>query len=124
MSAVENMPTPRKVCFVTIGATAGFDALIRATLSSAFLAVLRRYGYTDLRLQYGKDGRPMIEDFEKRCKTDVEYSRGINVGGLDFKKQGLGAEMRAANGEEGSLEGVVISHAGMCRSPHRPTSVV
>jgi len=118
------MPTPRKVCFVTIGATAGFDALIRATLSSAFLAVLRRYGYTDLRLQYGKDGRPMIEDFEKRCKTDVEYSRGINVGGLDFKKQGLGAEMRAANGEEGSLEGVVISHAGMCRSPHRPTSVV
>ena len=98
----------KKVCFVTIGATAGFNALIQATLSAAFLEALKASGYTDLRLQYGKDG----EKFLKTYQASIEGDAGIKVSGFDFNKEGLGWEMRACKGEDGETEGVVISHAG------------
>lgn len=107
--------TPRKVCFVTIGATAGFDSLIRATLHPTFLTALSDHGYEDLRLQHGKDGRIILEEFEKSQAMRSGTAPKISVSGFDFNKQGLGAEMRAAKATTGSLEGVVISHAGMCR---------
>ena len=96
----------QKVCFVTIGATASFDSLLRAAVHPSFLDALKECGYTDLRLQYGKTGKGILQE-AKRQKIS-----GLELTGFDFNKQGLGAEMRAAKGEDGRVEGVVISHAG------------
>lgn len=98
----------RKICFVTIGATAAFDALIRAALSPLFLEALHSHSYTDLRLQYGKDGATILDDFKARNGV----THGLNISGFAFNKQGLGVEMRAAKGGPNGEEGVVISHAG------------
>lgn len=107
-----NAPMSQRVCFVTIGATASFEALLRATLNPAFLEALEQYGYTDLRVQHGKDGRLILQEFiGQRTKEDISLT--VNISGFDFNKQGLGAEMQAAKGQIGSRKGVVISHAGI-----------
>ena len=103
---------PQKVCFVTVGATASFDSLIKATLSPPFLEALKTHNYTDLRLQHGKNGQKVLEEFESSKSTMREGTQDLNISGFDFKKQGLGSEMRAAKGEGNAVEGVVISHAG------------
>ena len=113
MSTPQQQSKPRKLCFVTIGATAAFDSLIKAVLSPEFLQRLHDFGYTDLLLQYGKDGHTILEDFRSRLGTKSEEDFGIQITGFDFNKKGLGSEMRAAKGEGGRLEGVVISHAGI-----------
>ena len=113
MSTPQQQPKPRKLCFVTIGATAAFDSLIKSVLSPEFLQRLHAFGYTDLRLQYGKDGHTILADFQSRFGSKSEEDFGIQVTGFDFNKKGLGSEMRAAKGEGARLEGVVISHAGI-----------
>ena len=113
MSSPQQQPKPPKLCFVTIGATAAFDSLIKAALSPEFLQRLQASGYTDLLLQYGKDGSIILEEFRSRYGSRSEEEFGIKVTGFDFNKKGLGAEMRAAKGEGDRLEGVVISHAGI-----------
>ena len=113
MSTPQQQPKPRKLCFVTIGATAAFDSLIKAALSPEFLHRLQASSYTDLHLQYGKDGHIILEDFRSRLGSKSEEEFGIKVTGFDFNKKGLGSEMRAAKGEGNRLEGVVISHAGI-----------
>lgn len=117
MSTSSTALTSRKYCFVTIGATAAFDSLIRATISSTFLEVLEQHGYTDLCIQHGKDGRAVLQDFANHCAKNGT-SHNIHISGYDFNKQGLGAEMRAAKGHDNSDEGVVISHAGTCSLLH------
>ncbi|KAL2048829.1 hypothetical protein ABVK25_010887 [Lepraria finkii] len=112
MSTFQQDPRPRKLCFVTIGATAAFDALIKAALSPPFLEALKISGYTDLLLQHGKDGRLILDEFRESNGAKSEEEHGIVVSGFDFNKQGLGSEMRAAKGEDNRTEGVVISHAG------------
>lgn len=114
MSNVKQSPRPRKVCFVTIGATAAFDSLIHATLRPPFRKALQSYGYTDLRLQYGKDGATRLEPFKDAKGFDLGADYGLTITGFDFNKQGLGSEMRAAKEGECGTEGVVISHAGTC----------
>ncbi len=113
MSTPQQQSKPRKLCFVTIGATAAFDQLIKAALSPKFLQRLQASGYTDLRLQYGKDGQMILEDFRSRFGSKSGEEFGIKITGFDFNKKGLGSEMRAAKGEGDRLEGVVISHAGI-----------
>lgn len=113
MSTFQQDSRPRKLCFVTIGATAAFDALIKAALSPPFLEALKISGYTDLRLQHGKDGRLILDEFRESNGAKSEEEHGIVVSGFDFNKQGLGSEMRAAKGEDNRTEGVVISHAGI-----------
>ncbi len=111
MSTTNTTLASRKVCFVTIGATASFDSLIRATLSSTFLEVLKQYAYTNLCIQHGKDGRTILQELvEQYSKKTIPHT--ISISGFDFNMQGLGAEMRAAKGQNHSDEGVVISHAG------------
>ena len=102
----------KKLCFVTIGATASFDALIAAALSQEFLGTLREAGYTDLLLQHGDEGRKRFEDFIVQHRRDSPERQGLNLNGFDFNRKGLGREMRSAKGENGAVEGVVISHAG------------
>lgn len=111
MSTYNTTLASRKVCFVTIGATASFDSLLRATLNPTFVEVLEQHGYTDLCIQHGKDGRPILQEFVNQY-TKRAGTHTVNISGFDFNKQGLGAEMRAAKGQNDSDEGVVISHAG------------
>lgn len=101
--------TRRRLCFITIGATASFDPLIEAALSPNFLDALHTLGYTDLLLQHGTEGSAILDRF----KQSTEIRHEVNIQGFEFNKQGLGAEMRAAKGGENAAEGVVISHAGM-----------
>lgn len=108
MSMLTEKQNPHKVCFVTVGATASFDALIKATLSPPFLEVLKTHDYTHLRLQHGKDGQKMLEE----SVSANSRTQNLKISGFDFNKQGLGSEMRAAKGEDNRLEGVVVSHAG------------
>lgn len=117
MSANVGNRSPLKVCFVTIGATAGFDSLIRAALSAPFLYALRALRYTDLRLQHGKDGRWILDEYRGNSTPGITGTgkQELTISGFDFKKQGLGSEMMAAKGGSDGVEGVVISHAGIHR---------
>ncbi|KAF2238159.1 glycosyltransferase family 1 protein [Viridothelium virens] len=99
-----------KLCFVTIGATASFDSLIRACFRPEFLRTLSNNGYTDLLLQYGKNGRSMFEELSQH-ESDLN-ALGLRCRGFGLNPEGLTQEMMAAKGGAGSTEGVVISHAG------------
>lgn len=112
MSSRRQTQKSKKVCFVTVGATASFDSLVKATLSPQFLEALKTHAYTYLRLQYGKDGQKLLEEFKVDKGIISEGAQDLSISGFDFNKQGLGSEMRAAKGEGNSVEGVVISHAG------------
>ena len=103
---------PQKVCFVTVGATASFDSLIKAALSPPFLDALKTHEYTDLRLQHGKNGQTVLEEFRRINNATDEGVQDLGISGFDFNKQGLGSEMRAAKGQGNRVEGVVVSHAG------------
>ena len=100
----------RKLCFVTIGATANFDSLVDACLTLDFLQALQNARYTHLLVQYGKEYR---EKFIAR-KAEIWRSCGsmIDISGYDFKSSGILSDMRAAKGHYGGVEGAVISHAG------------
>ena len=109
MSA-EAQVKPDKLCFVTIGATASFDSLIRACFHPNFLKALKKANYTDLLLQYGKNGQKMFEELNQH--GDDLMTLGLRCQGFSLNPEGLQAEMMAAKGAVGAAEGVVISHAG------------
>ena len=119
VDAEVSAPNSQKLCFVTIGATASFDNLLRAVLQPSFLQTLQDAEYTDLRIQYGTEGRPIFDDFVSRNENAIKDRFKIRLTGFDFDKNGLNAEMRAVKGnglrapERGAaVEGAVISHAG------------
>ena len=112
MSIPSQKQRPQKICFITVGATASFNSLIKATLSPLFLEALRTHNYTDIRLQYGKDGQKLLEEVKRSNDATLEGLECLNISGFDFNKQGLGSEMRAVKGEGNRVEGVVVSHAG------------
>ena len=98
--------SPPKVCFVTIGATAAFDSLIKAALDPVFLRALDKHQYTQLRLQHGKDGASLLQNELARLDVNEAVKAALSISGFDFNENGLQKEMVAAR------EGVVISHAG------------
>lgn len=98
-----------KICFLTVGATASFSALIEAAVSPAFLTALESQGYTELSVQHGQDGKQLFD----KCKANAQKSSKLTVTGFDLDKLGLGKHMRRAKGAKDADEGVVISHAGM-----------
>ncbi|KAL8684008.1 MAG: hypothetical protein Q9186_000038 [Xanthomendoza sp. 1 TL-2023] len=102
----------QRICFVTIGATAAFDQLLKSVLTSRFLQALRASGYTTLLLQYGKNGLDILKDFEARVAAGQAFNSGIGISGFDFNKLGLGQEMWSVKAAKDRAEGVVISHAG------------
>ena len=103
---------PSKTCFVTIGATASFNALIEAVLHDKFLGALIADDYTELLLQHGKEGGEYLDWFERDEDTgEIDYF-GLKIHGFKYNKRGLGAEMLTTKGADGRQEGVVISHAG------------
>ncbi|KAM0722756.1 hypothetical protein Q7P37_002198 [Cladosporium fusiforme] len=96
-----------KLCFLTVGATASFSALIEAAVSPAFLTALESQGYTELSVQYGQDGKQLFE----KCKSNAQATSKLTVTGFDLDKVGLARHMRRAKGGKDAAEGVVISHA-------------
>ena len=107
--------TPGKLCFVTIGATASFNGLLTAVFGDPFLEALRDANYTDLLVQFGKDGKAIFDKFTAGATEGSKERYGLNISGFDFNARGLGQEMRKAKSDAatGKVEGVVISHAGM-----------
>ncbi|KAL4970833.1 N-acetylglucosaminyldiphosphodolichol N-acetylglucosaminyltransferase catalytic subunit ALG13 [Aspergillus stella-maris] len=105
---------PRKLCFVTVGATASFFLLLRAILDPEFLKALHLQSYTDLLIQYGKDGQHVFDEFEERYPQGDPSRHGVTVVGFDFNQAGLDVEMRLAKAKpsENRSSGLVISHAG------------
>lgn len=105
----------RKICFVTIGATASFDRLLSAVLETPFLHALHNAKYTGLLIQYGKEGgKTIYDEFVTTQGEILRQDPGLEITGFDFNTNGLGQEMRKAKGDPstGSEEGLVISHAG------------
>lgn len=105
---------PRKRCFVTIGATAPFDALLSNVLDKPFLEALSQCGYTELLIQYGKEGRAIFEKFVQDHPAGSEGRCGLDIYGFDFNKMGLLQEMKSTKADErmGYSEGMILSHAG------------
>jgi beta-1,4-N-acetylglucosaminyltransferase len=105
MDSKQNRPL-HKECFVTIGATAGFEDLLIAAVSNEVLETLSELGFTNLTIQCGT----MNQYFSKIKPTD---SRGLRITNFDFKAQGLENEMKRCQARTGvSQEGLVICHAG------------
>ena len=110
-----------KTCFVTVGATAPFDGLIKAILQPKFLKALHDANYTELKIQHGYDGDDNLfsrlnkqADVSEFCK-----SSNLKVTGFGFDKDGLDKHMRDAKGsaphgssKDATSEGAVMSHAG------------
>ncbi|KAL9597611.1 MAG: hypothetical protein Q9219_005050 [cf. Caloplaca sp. 3 TL-2023] len=94
----------QKVCFVTIGATATFDPLLKAVLTSEFLQALEALKYTSLRLQYGNNGQKILNELKYQRGTD---DSGIEISGFDFNSKGLGQEMWCTKAAHERVEGVV-----------------
>ena len=114
---------PIKRCFVTVGATASFTPLIKQILSQSFLETLAKHDYTELRIQYGKNGQKTFDDYLWLVPDNVKQRLGVSISGFDFRRDGLREEMmaakrvfRKAKGKGGpvydGVEGCVISHAG------------
>ncbi|KAH6713100.1 glycosyl transferase [Leptodontidium sp. 2 PMI_412] len=95
-----------KECFITTGATAKFTELIQAALSPECLQAFVDNGFTRLNFQCGES----MSAFEELKPTDT---RGLEIHGFGFNKNGLTKEMRACQEKESvSRRGLVICHAG------------
>ena len=105
MDIDEKLPL-HKECFVTIGATAGFEDLLVAAVSEEVLQTLSDLDYTHLTIQCGS-----MNDYFSEIKP--KDSKGLRITNFGFKSQGLENEMRRCQSKEGvSQEGLVICHAG------------
>lgn len=114
------MAMAEKYCFVTVGATASFEALIRAVLQPAFLQALRQSAYTNLLVQFGKDGETLFRSLAEAAGQSGTY--GLKIQGFDFTRK-MRETMRIAKGELGRMEGVVLCHAGMWNLAGSPEGV-
>ena len=116
-NAADNASGPSKKtksCFVTVGATAPFDELIKAILEPKFLKALHDADYTELLVQHGYEGQgnlfnrligqPNVSEF---CKSSK-----LKVSGFGFDKDGLDNYLRGAK----DCGGAVMSHAGQFQS--------
>ena len=101
-----------KRCFVTIGATAPFNSLVRACLEPEFHEALRKAGYTQLRIQYGDQNGQEVFNLYVEALKNSKFDHGLDISGFAFKKEGLREEMRGVKGLTPETEGMVISHAG------------
>ncbi len=94
-----------KECLITTGATAKFTELIRAALAPECLQAFVDNGFTKLTFQCGDS----LSEFKALEPTDT---RGLEISGFDFNKNGLLKEMRACQARKRSEKGLIICHAG------------
>ncbi|KAK3054726.1 N-acetylglucosaminyldiphosphodolichol N-acetylglucosaminyltransferase catalytic subunit alg13 [Extremus antarcticus] len=102
-----------KTCFVTIGATAGFSALIEAVLAPTFLPALEAHNYTHLVVQYGKDGETLYRNCLQKI-VEADRPTTLQISGFTIDPAGLKSHLLKTKGHSNPLAspGVVISHAG------------
>lgn len=111
MASRQSSSVTQKRCFVTIGATASFNKLIKAVLTDDFITSLQQAGYVELRIQYGgPEGEAIFQSRGTELKETVLSDR-FTITGFGYNKGGLREEMVAVKGQLGD-EGMVISHAG------------
>lgn len=113
-SPTYHTPPLRKLCFVTVGATAPFPALLHAVLHPTFLRALVAHQYTDLLLQYGRGGEIILQNTYPATPDGRRRPLGLHLAGFDFRDDGLAEEYRATKGmvRGYQTEGLVVSHAG------------
>ncbi|KAF4181370.1 hypothetical protein CNMCM7927_000678 [Aspergillus lentulus] len=87
-----------KVCFVTVGATASFEELVRAALDPSFVTALEKNGYSHLLVQYGKNAA-IYDNFLKQYPPERRPWRRIDIGGFSFHEHGLGGEFALAQAD-------------------------
>ncbi|PGH20761.1 hypothetical protein AJ80_03522 [Polytolypa hystricis UAMH7299] len=106
--------SPTKSCFVTVGATASFNALVSEIISEPVLEALQANKYTDILIQYGQHGAALVQPFLQDNSSTVKEKYGLNISGFDFNLKGLDREMMGTKEkpEENRKEGLIISHAG------------
>lgn len=115
----------RKTCFVTIGATTGFQTLMTAVMTPEFILALNKYKYSHLILQHGADGHErfkLAEEQTGRIMSTFPNSdsaaawRSIKITGFGMDPAGLDDYFKLAKGlaSKDDAEGLVISHAGEC----------
>jgi beta-1,4-N-acetylglucosaminyltransferase len=114
MTSPEPQVRPTKLCFVTVGATASFNALVKEVLDTPFLEALQANHYTDVMIQYGEHGIEIFHEFTAAHGNSILDKYGLFVTGFDFNLDGLKQEIMSvkADREISREEGVVISHAG------------
>ena len=100
---------PEKRLFVTIGATAPFNTLIRAVLAHGFLQALHDADYTELRIQHGDEGAHILREADL---DNINKHYNLTVTGFDFSRKGLDNEFRALQNRNIDVEGAVLTHAG------------
>ncbi|KAJ5777905.1 hypothetical protein N7520_001151 [Penicillium odoratum] len=103
----------KKVCFVTVGATAPFPDLIRAVTQVQFLEKLGKNNFTQLIIQHGTYGRVELETFLATHGDSDGRIHGVRMSGFAFTSDvdyymHLATERR----KDGQELGLVISHAG------------
>ncbi|KAF2151476.1 glycosyltransferase family 1 protein [Myriangium duriaei CBS 260.36] len=113
----------RKTCFVTIGATTGFQTLMAAVMTPEFIMALAKHRYSHLILQHGADGHEqfkLAEETTGRIMSTFTDSNAaaawnsINITGFGMDPAGLDSYFKLAKGlaSKDDEEGLVISHAG------------
>ncbi|RBR13830.1 uncharacterized protein FIESC28_08037 [Fusarium coffeatum] len=100
----------RRVCLVTVGATAGFRALIDSVLSPEFWQYIASQGFTELHVQCGPDA---VSASKQLALSKDQVPSGLIIDVFDVKKNLMKEEMILCKRLEGKRElGLVISHAG------------
>lgn len=101
----------RRVCLVTVGATAGFRALIDSVLSPEFWQCIASQGFTELHVQCGPNA---VSASNQLSLSKDQVPSGLIIDVFDVKKNLMKEEMILCKKLEGKRElGLVISHAGM-----------
>lgn len=106
---IEHPSLPGRRCFVTVGATASFRALVEEVSTPTFLRSLAQHGYTRLDVQCGPD----YQLFEQRVNSlGDEDKHGIAIGMFAYT-DAMASYMLNCRGEANVRPaGCVISHGG------------
>jgi len=99
-----------KTCFVAVGATTTFPALIQSVISSSFLTELNKLRYTNLIIQYGEKGDGIFQD----CIDNVMIEEKKAIKGIE-QELGLSAESAGISTIEiqsGSPKKEILDHKG------------
>jgi beta-1,4-N-acetylglucosaminyltransferase len=96
-----------RTCFVTVGATAGFQLLLKEVIEAKFLQTLANHNFTVLEVQCGPD----FAWFSGAVK-ELEHTFGVQIRCFDYFRD-LKDHAIQCRGERGVRPaGCVVSHAG------------
>ncbi|KAL2198211.1 glycosyltransferase family 1 protein [Corynascus similis CBS 632.67] len=100
---------PGRRCFVTVGATAGFRALLDEVSTSGFCLCLAEHGYTTLEVQCGPDE---VAFAERVARLSDDDKHGVTIRSFGYTGN-MQAHILDCRGQAGVRPaGCVISHGG------------